>query len=74
VGGDASEYIGEPGLRVDVVHLGRDDDPYTTGLSALPWRKQPRRVWACSSASTVVKVSFCPGNLLIEGRVNFSPS
>src|SRR5258706_166414 len=24
--GDASEDVGEPGLRVDVVHLGRDDE------------------------------------------------
>ena len=25
MGGDAGENIGEPGLRVDAVHLGRDD-------------------------------------------------
>ena len=26
VGSDASEYIVEPCLRVDVIHLGRDDE------------------------------------------------
>ena len=34
MGGDASEYIGEPGLRVDVVHLGRDDEAIHGGGSA----------------------------------------
>src|ERR1700756_1476165 len=34
VGGDASEYIGEPGLRVDVVYLGRDDEAIHGGGSA----------------------------------------
>ena len=35
VDGDASEYIGEPDLRIDIVHLRRDDEAIA--------QKNPRR-------------------------------
>ena len=40
--GDAGEHVGEPGLRVDVVHLGRDDEAVHGG-GALPPRSEPAK-------------------------------
>src|SRR5436190_18964031 len=44
-GGDASEYFGEPGRRVDAVHLGSDDEAIHgdgSAPSAVGPAEQPR--------------------------------
>ena len=43
--GDAGEDVGEPGLRIDVVHLGGDDQAVHDGgalAAAIGAGKQPR--------------------------------
>ena len=42
--GDAGQYVGEPGLRINVVHLGRDDQAVHDGgalAAAIGTAEQP---------------------------------
>jgi hypothetical protein len=54
--GDAGEDVGEPGLRVDVVHLGRDDQAVHGGgaiCASIGAGKEPRLSSECDTAQTV---------------------
>jgi hypothetical protein len=56
-GGDARQNIGQPGLRIDVVHLGGDDQAVYGGGSltaAVGAREQPR----FSAQSDTAQCSF----------------
>ena len=35
MGGDTREHIGQPGLRIDAIHLGRDDETYPFAVGRL---------------------------------------